>query len=198
MKSIFFVILFFSLTFYLQAQNNIGIKYFGLSIHPKLDKRNAEIMDLKLDNNGVLVLNLGGEVMYEYFFYKDKYSIKFIQALYSDCASKLGGFTHLGVRGRILKKGKHSLYGGIGPTFVFRRNWLTIPGYIDGGVYKGDKNSKYQSFFIWYGGEFEYKYRLSSKIDFTISFVPGYPDLLSLSFGVSYRMKETTTNTTGQ
>ncbi len=187
-RILFIVFSFFSVCLF--AQNNIGVKFFGLSIHPELDKRNAVVMTNKLDKNGVFVLNFGGELMYEHFVYKDKYSIKMVQALYSDCASKFGGFAHLGFRGKIFKKGKHSLYGGIGPTFVFRRNWLENPKYIDQGLYKGGKGKKYQSFFLWYGGEFEYKYKINKKIDFAISLIPGYPDLISLSFGVSYNFQK--------
>ncbi len=185
-----FLLLLVLLVNSLQAQNNIGFKYFGLSIHPNLEKENAKIMDLKFDKNGVFVLNLGGEITYEHFIYKDKFSIKFVQALYSDCASKLGGFIHLGFRSKIFKIKKHSLYGGIGPTYVFRENWLRIQGYIDGGLYKGNKNKKYQHFFIWYGGEFEYKYNITNELDFAVSFIPGYPDLLSLSFGLNYNLKK--------
>ncbi len=170
----------------LHAQNNIGLKLFGLSIHPETVKENAVVMPRKLDKNGVLVLNIGAEIMYEHFVYKDKYSLKFVQALYADCADQLGGFVHIGVRGRIFSLGKHRLYGGIGPTLVFRRSWLDLAEYKDQGLFQGD--GRYQYLFLWYGGEFEYKYELNSKFDFAISFIPGYPDLLSLSLGLSYKL----------
>lgn len=41
----------------LKAQNNIGIKYFGLSIHPKGEHENSFLMPNKLDKNGYLVMN---------------------------------------------------------------------------------------------------------------------------------------------
>lgn len=39
--------------------------------------------------------------------------------------------------------------------------------------------------FIWYEGEFEYNYAISDKLNFSASFIPGYPDLMSLSAGVN-------------
>jgi hypothetical protein len=171
------------------AQDNFGIKYFGLSIHPKGENENAFLMPNKLDKNGFLVLNLGAELMYEKFILKDILSIKIIQALYADCAERPGGFSHIGVRGKILKKGKHSIYGGIGPTLVYRKSWLELPGYVNPNRFNSTTGNNIQYLFIWYGGEFEYKYQLGSQIDLAVSFVPGYPDLMSLALGLNFRMK---------
>jgi hypothetical protein len=172
------------------AQDNIGIKYFGLSLHPKGENLNAFLMPNKLDNNAYLVLNLGAELMYEKFILKDIISVKIIQAFYADCAERPGGFSHLGIRGKILKKGKHSIYGGMGPTFIYRRSWLELQGYVNPNRFKADNGDKYQYLFIWYGGEFEYKYQLGSQMDFAVSFVPGYPDLMSLALGLNFRLNQ--------
>ena len=169
------------------AQDNIGIKLFGLSIHPKGEKDNAFLMPNKLDKNAYLVMNFGAEIMYEKFLYKDIVSAKIVQALYVDCAEKLGGFSHIGIRAKIFKIDRHSLYGGIGPTLVFRRNWQEMSGYVNPNRFKGDVNEKWQQLFLWYGGEFEYKYIISDRIDFSASFIPGYPDLMSLAAGVNYK-----------
>ena len=169
------------------AQDNIGIKYFGLSIHPKGEKKNSFLMPNKLDKYAYLVMNFGAELIYEKFIYKDILSVKAVQAIYADCAEKFGGFSHIGFRAKIFKIGKHSLNGGIGPTLVFRENWQKINGYVNPNRFKGDKNEKWQYLFLWYGGEFEYKYVLSTSIDFSVSFVPGYPDLMSIAFGVNFK-----------
>ncbi|RYM34687.1 hypothetical protein ERX46_04750 [Brumimicrobium glaciale] len=169
------------------AQDNIGIKFFGLSLHPKGEHENAFLMPNKLDENGYFVMNFGTEIMYEKFIYKDILSIKVIQAIYSDCAARLGGFSHIGLRAKIFKIGKHTLNGGIGPTLVFRRNWLDLEGYVNPNRFKGGPENTFQYLFLWYGGEFEYKYQMNEKLDFAISFVPGYPDLMSLAFGVNLR-----------
>ena len=170
------------------AQDNIGIKYFGLSLHPKGENMNASLMPNKLDKNAYLVLNLGAELMYEKFILKDILSVKIIQALYADCAERPGGFSHIGLRGTIYRKGKHSISGGMGPTLIYRKSWQELEGYIDPNRFKAANGHKYQYLFIWYGGEFEYKYQLGAQMDFAVSFVPGYPDLMSLALGLHFRL----------
>ena len=187
LKRIFFIFLVCLFSINLIAQNNVGIKLFGLSIHPKGERANAFLMPRKLDKNAYLVMNVGGILSYEHFVFRDILSIKTANALYSDCAARLGGFFHIGIRGTIIKSGRHVLNGGIGPTLVFRRNWLELDGYVNPNRFKGGLGEKWQYLFLWYGGEFEYKYALNKKIDFAVSFVPGYPDLMNLSMGINYK-----------
>lgn len=165
-------------------QNNISIKFVGLSIHP-LGEDNAFLMPNKLDENAHLVVNYGGLISYEHFLHKDMFSVKVIQALYADCAARLGGISHIGLRGRILRKGKHSIYGGIGPTLLYRKNWEDLAGYENTGRFKGDVGDTWQYAFLWYGGEFEYNYLISDKIECSMNFTPGYPDLMSLTAGIN-------------
>ena len=172
-----------------QYKRNLNFKYFGLTFHPRGDD-NAELMPLNPDGKGYLVFNIGGSVAYEQYFVQDKFSVKAIQALYADCAMQFAGFTHLGVRAVIFQIGRHSLNGGLGPTLVFRRNWSDLEGYNSNtSFFGGDPNDKWQYKMIWYAGEFEYNYRLSDRADFSTSFVPGYPNIMSLSFGVRYWLK---------
>lgn len=170
-----------------EAQNNIGFKYFGLSIHPAGEPENASLMPHKLDSKAVLVLNLGAEISYEHFIYDEAVSLKMVQAGYADCAARLGGFSHLGFRLKIVDSKNHSLYGGIGPTLVYRRNWLEMEDYVNLHRFKGGVDDRWQYLFLWYGGEIEYKYKRSKQWDFAISFVPGYPDLMSLALGMHYK-----------
>src|SRR5690625_2348041 len=71
------------------AQNNIGLKYFVMSIHPEGEEYNAFLMTRKLDHKGYLVLNLGREVSYEHFLIENFLPLKLMQALYADCAAQL-------------------------------------------------------------------------------------------------------------
>ncbi|CEN44765.1 conserved exported hypothetical protein [Capnocytophaga canis] len=169
------------------GQDNIGIKFFGLSFHPLGERQNAHLMPNKLDRNAYFVLNLGAIVSAEKFVYEG-ISIKFAQGVYADCAVQFGGFSHIGIRFKIFEIQRHKLSGGLGPTLVFRKNWQKLEGYHNPNVFKGSKESRWQYLFLWYGGEFEYKYALNERFDLTMSFVPGYPDLMSLSFGVNYNL----------
>ena len=107
---LFFILFFITFSIKNIAQDNVGIKFFGLSIHPKGEAKNAQLMPNKLDKKAYLVMNFGAEASYEKFVYKDIFSVKVVQAFYADCAEMLGGFTHLGVRGKIFKTSRHSLY----------------------------------------------------------------------------------------
>lgn len=184
---IFWSLIFVFLPFILNAQNNIGVKYFGLSIHPEGEAANAFLMPNRLDEKGYLVLNIGGEISYEHFVIRNVLSVKAVQAAYADCAALPGGFSHLGFRLRIFDLEKHSLYGGLGPTIIYRKNWLTLEGYTNLHRFKGSAEVKWQYLFLWYGGEFEYKYKFSRHWDLSLSFVPGYPDLMSLAAGILYK-----------
>ena len=165
------------------GQANLNLKFFGVSLHPR-GETNAPLMPLNPDKRGYLVFNLGGTLGYEYFLRKDKVSLKAVQSLYADCALQLGGFTHLGIRWVIFKKGKHSLNGGLGPTLVFRRNWYRLEGYQYSGFFKGQPEDTWQYNFIPYAGELEYNVAFNDKYELSTALIPGYPSLISLSVGL--------------
>ena len=169
-------------------RNSIGLKFMGLSFHPLSGKPNAELMPNRLDKQAYFVLDLGALLSYEYFIVPDVLSVKFIQGLYADCAAQLAGVTSVGLRARIFQIGRHSLLGGIGPTWIYRHNWYHIPNYVDTKYYKGTPADKWQYKFLWYGGELEYKFAISSKLDFATIFVPGYPDLMAFAVGINYKL----------
>lgn len=167
----------------LQLKNAFTVKFIALSIHPVKDNPNAKIYRNRLDKNGYLVMQYGGVLGYERFFYKDIFSIRVQQGLYADCAAVFAGFTHIGWRGRIFKTGKHSLNGGIGPTLVYRRDWSRMKGYVDDGYFK--RHNQWQYKFLWYGGEFEYNYQLTANGQFSVMVVPGFPEVIT--FGIGWR-----------
>ena len=160
----------------------------GLSFHPLSGKPNAELMPNRLDEQAYFVLDFGALLTYEYFIVPDVLSVKFIQGLYADCAAQIAGVTSIGLRARIFQIGRHSLFGGIGPTWIYRHNWYRIPNYVDTEYYKGTPTDKWQYKFLWYGGELEYKFAISSKLDFATIFVPGYPHLMAFAVGVNYKL----------
>jgi hypothetical protein len=169
----------------LNAQSyNIGIKFFGLSVHP-LGAVNAELMPLKLDAKGIFVVDLGAMAFFEKYLWSNSTSIKISQAFYGDCIMQFAGFSHIGVRKKIFTIGKHNLNGGIGPSLIYRKNWYDIDGYDDAfSFFNGNKEDVWQWRFLWYGGEFEYNYNIKDNIDFSVTFIPGFPDLVGFAFGV--------------
>ena len=131
MKLIFLILLLFSSsTFRVSSQNNIGIQFFGLAIHPKGDPLNAHLMPFKLDPKAYFVVNFGVIGSYNHFIYKEIISIKLAQNFFADCALQFAGVTQLGVRVRVFKIGRHILQLGIGPTYMFRKSWYELDGYL--------------------------------------------------------------------
>ncbi|MDX5480627.1 MAG: hypothetical protein LPK07_03000 [Hymenobacteraceae bacterium] len=165
-------------------KNAFTLKFFGLSAHLRATPY-PELFKNKLDEKGILVMNFGGIAGYDRFVVRDVISVRVEQGLYSDCASSLAGFTHLGWRGQIFEAGRHSLNGGFGPTLVYRRDWNRLQGYEDDGYFNRDGDWQYK--FYWYGGEFEYNYQLTGQYDLSVNLVPGIPELVS--FGVGFRKR---------
>ena len=187
-KIILFILLIYP-SFTGTAQNNFTLKFFGLSFHPDGDV-NADNMPTKIDRNGVAVVNLGMYFGYENFFHKDKLSAKVVTAIYSDCGGLFSGLVHIGFRGVILDTKRFSINGGICPTFIFRRSWYSkFDDYVNSGFYRGNETDFWQYKFLWYGGELEFNYKLNEVLDLSTTFIPGYPKLLELSFGVRYRFQ---------
>lgn len=170
------------------SQSCFTVKYFGLTIHPFGDNQ-ARFQPYKLDDEAHLILNFGGFAGYEKYLWEDIVSAKVIQGIFSDCSAGLATITHIGLRGFLFENKKHKLAFGIGPTFIIRNDWNRFDGYEDSDFFnrttiKGIGNVQYKLFY--YGFELEYDYRLSDKVDFSLSFTPGVPLVMALSFGVKY------------
>jgi len=165
-------------------KNALTVKAFGLSFHLKKSPH-PEIFPNRLDDNGYITLNYGAIVGYDRFIVRNVHAIRLEQGLYADCSASLAGFTHLGWRGLIFRKNRHSMNGGIGPTLVYRRDWNRIEGYADDGYFNRRGNWQYK--FYWYAGELEYNYKLNKQTDFSVNLVPGLPELISFGMGVRQR-----------
>ena len=182
MKIFVFVILFslFSIFPLFSQQLAFGMKFTGLSIHPG-GARHPDIMPLKLDNNGVYVITPGVRLNFEYFLFRNIISVKIEQGLYRDCAFQSGGFTHIGLRSRIFQIGRHSLNGGIGPTFLYRRSWYRVDGYRGNDLFfRGSPEDEWQWRFLWYGGDLEYNFRIAGNTELSVSLVPFIPILVHI------------------
>jgi hypothetical protein len=169
------------------AQNNISLKYFGLTIHPFGD-RTAYMQPYKLDKNARFVLNFGGFASYEHFVWEDILSVKGLQGVFTDCSGGMAGVTHIGVRTNV-DRGRHRVSFGLGPTFFYREDWNRIEGYQDSGFLKHGNSRLFgpvQYRFFWYGMELEYDYRLGDRTDLSVGCTPGFPFVFTWSVGVKY------------
>lgn len=189
MKRIVFfgtVLLFIATT--VRAQNSFSLRYFGLTIHPFGDQT-SQLQPFKLDKKAIIVANFGGFAVYDHYIFYDQIAITGMQGVFSDCSAGLAGFTHIGIRGLLMDKGKHRLMLDIGPMIYYRRDWNRFPEYVDGGVFRryhsrnlGDLQYK----FFWIAGEFSWNWQLSKEFDFNAGFTPGLPLALAFSAGISW------------
>lgn len=189
LKRITFLLFVIAFSSHVFSQNNVGLQFFGLAIHPKGDPLNAHLMPFKLDKDAYFVVNFGVVASYDHFVYKDILSIKVGQTIFADCATRFAGVSHIGIRVKVFKIGKHRLQLGIGPTFMFRRSWFELNGYVQTHPINGSPEDKYQTRFIWYGGEIEYKYSINDYIDISAGFIPYYNIIMSTYLGINYKFK---------
>ena len=118
------------------SQISFGIKFMGLSYHPK-KSLHPHLYKRKLDRWGHGVVNMGIVFQVEYFV-NQNVSIKYSQALLQDCAGKFAGLSHLGMRVGFFMDPRQQHYGsaGLGPTFFYRKNWSDLDGYVNAGLLK--------------------------------------------------------------
>ncbi|MEE9166725.1 MAG: hypothetical protein V3U24_04590 [Candidatus Neomarinimicrobiota bacterium] len=164
------------------SQVHLGIKFIGPTIHLKKSPH-PHLYQRRLDRNGFLVLNVGIIVSFEVFLYKDMVSLKMVQGVLSDCAEHLAGFSHIGLRGTLAGK-NHSISIGNGPTVFYRKDWRSLPGYVDEGIFKRKRGWQYV--FFWHAGEVEYNSHINGNFTLSTTIIPGPPEFVALASGVRY------------
>jgi len=162
------------------AQWFFEIKFVGISAHLKKNPH-PHLYKRKLDKSGFLVMNLGVIFSIEKMVCNDFLSLKFSQAFFLDCASELAGFSHAGLRfnGTI---DHHHFAIGNGPTLFYRKDWKTLEGYVDEGLFKTYKEYQYRYF--WYAGEINYDYFFTNSEAFSFTLIPGPPEFATFAAGL--------------
>lgn len=173
--------LFSQVGLFCSAQETITLKYFGLTIHPFGDKT-ANLQPNKLDKNAHFVANIGLFIGYEKFLYEDRFSIKLIQGFISDCSNGFASVTHFGPRVALLKREKHRIYFGIGPTLLIRDSWLRFGDAYESSGFFNETYSDHFGDLQWklipYAFEFEYDIAFNPENQFSISLTPGVPAII--------------------
>jgi hypothetical protein len=182
----FCVLLFLFAFAPLHAQWYIGLKFVGLSWHVKASKH-PQLFLHKLDRKGHATLTFGAAVTVEYRI-KPYLSVKFDQGLLSDCAGRFAGMSLFTVRTNVPLGKLGEGTGGLGPFFYYRRNWNELEGYVDDGLFKISKNKRWQTKFVWYGGELEHNYPITDRMDISTNLLPAIPVVFTLTPGVRYRL----------
>jgi hypothetical protein len=181
-----FILFFLCSTTLVSAQWFIGLKFMGLSFHPGTNL-NKQHYKTAFGKNKRFVMNYGVAVTTEYMFYPNV-SVKYDQALFRDCAGKFAGSSMLNLRYTVFlgKLGTGSV--GFGPFFFYRKSWTSFDDYTDEGYFKISENGKWQTKFVWYGGELEHDYPIGNGWDISTNFLPGIPVVYVLTPGVRKRL----------
>ncbi len=170
------------------GQSNIAVKYFGLTVHPFGDKF-ARHQPYKLDDKAFFVANYGAFIEYERFIKEDAFSIKIGQGIFADCSAGMAGATFVGLKGLLKPIGRHRFGLAVGGLFILRRSWTRFPDYKKSTIFKEVKTESLgnvQYAFYPYGIDIEYDYLLSPKWDFSVSFTPGFPFVMTFAVGAKY------------
>ena len=188
MKIIFFVLLFLIFTSPLHAQFFIGVKLIGISFHPGKNV-NAACFKTGLGKNKRIALNGGIAITAEYKF-NYWFSVKLDQAAFRDCGGKFAGMTMFNFRytQKLGTLGDGSV--GFGPFLFYRKSWKCFDNYCDEGYFKCSANGKWQTKFVWYGGELEHNYPLKNGMDLSTNFFPGIPVVYVLASGLRFSNPE--------
>lgn len=172
----------------LHSQTDFSLRYFGLTVHPFGDQT-AQLQPYKLDKHAYVVANFGGFVSVDHYIFYDQIAVTGMQGIFADCSGGIAGFSHIGISGLIVDKGKHRLMVDIGPMIYYRRDWNRFPEYEDAGVFHRYKSRTFgalQYKIFWVAGEFSWHWQLSEHLDFNLGFTPGLPLAMSISAGVSW------------
>ena len=176
------VLLFLHLSLSAGAQWYVGVKLMGISIHT--DKGlNSSLFHCAVGKNNRVAFHIGVAVMCEYRF-NNWLSAKYDQCVFRDCAAKFAGMSMFNLRYTQDLGRAGDVSAGMGPFFYYRKSWYSIPEYEDDGYFHVSRSGKWQTKFVWYGGEIEYNYPLNDHTDWSTNILPGIPVVVAVASGV--------------
>lgn len=162
-----------------------GLKFTGLTYHPD-GGENEEPYPRSLDSEDFWVLQVGAQADGDYLLHKYLY-LRASTSLYRDCADVWAGFFHFGFRANYDTPIGLSFRVGVGPTLIWRENWLgVVKGYKRDSFFGAARPGTFQSAFIYHGGDFEVEYKAWEHVSLVYSVIPGWPEVIHNSAGARY------------
>lgn len=162
----------------------LGLKYTGLSFHP--DGGEHEGYPRKLDDAAFWVLLIGAELDADWRPFRYLY-LRGSASLYKDCADLWAGYYHLGFRANYDFGDRVGVRIGIGPTYLWRQNWLhRVAGYHHDSFFGDSTQGDFQGKFIAYGGDAEIEWKAWDHVSLAYSVIPGWPEVIQSSAGFRY------------
>lgn len=163
-----------------------GLKFTGITYHPD-GGENEEPYKRSFDDEDFWVLQVGGQLDGDYLLHRFFY-LRATTSLYRDCADVWAGFFHFGFRANYDTPFGLSMRVGIGPSYIWRENWLgVVKGYRRDSFFGPATDGTFQTAFLWHGGDIELEYRAWDKASIVYSVIPGYPEVIHNSIGARYR-----------
>jgi hypothetical protein len=171
----------------LNSQISIGISIGGIGYHP-IEDRNSEFYKWKLDKKGKFI-GYAGTTFFLTYRINENFGVKVQQSIVlHDCAGKFAGITHVGLNlyddiiG--LTNERNEISASIGPFLYYRKNWSKIDGYTNNPKFnKLSRYKKWETKFVWHGGQIEYLHLLNENNSLSLNILPGYPYLYTLGIG---------------
>lgn len=160
-----------------------AVKYTGLTYHPD-GGENAQPYKRSLDDEDFWVVMVGLQADADYILHRFLY-LRAATSLYRDCADVWAGFYHFGFRANWDVTERFSLRIGVGPTYLWRENWLgKVPGYRRDSFFGPATEGTFQGKFIWHGGDAEAEWKAWNRVSLVYSVIPGYPEVIQSSAGL--------------
>lgn len=160
----------------------LGANYYALTYHPG---GGGADYPRELDKDAYWVIQLGGEANADYYLSR-WFLLRAAGSLYKDCADVWAGYAHLGFRLNWAPAPRLALRIGIGPSFLWRESWLGKVARYRSDAFFGrpSPDDRFQSAWIWYGGNMEAEIKLGRGMGLVYSLVPGYPLVMTSSLGL--------------
>jgi hypothetical protein len=160
----------------------LGADYYALTYHPG---GGGAKYPRELDDSAYWVVQVGAEGYADYFA-RPWLIIRAAGAAYKDCADVWAGFIHLGFRLNWAPVERAAFRIGIGPSFLWRESWLGVVERYRADAFFGrpKPTDKWQTAWIWYGGNLEAEYKFGRRLGLLYSLVPGYPLVITSSLGL--------------
>lgn len=141
----------------------------------------------KLDRRGMAVVTNGIVVTLDIYL-NENWHLKLAQSyIPHDCGGKFLGMAHVGLGYTVTDFHPHRGSISFGPMFFYRRSWHDLEFYSDPTrFFKTSKNGRWQTKFVWHGGQVEYDYFVRPNQALSVNVVPAVPELFSFTPGWKY------------
>ncbi|NOZ34730.1 MAG: hypothetical protein GXO80_05475 [Chlorobi bacterium] len=182
MKTILFILSFFTGITVLSAQSSISARLLTVSAHP-FAEQNLPLHQNTIDNSGYITFEPGLIFSYDRFFVKEL-SFRISTSVMNDRYNTLAGYSQIMLKYKVLKYYKHSFYIGFGPAVFYETDKSDIDGWVNEDNYNLSGNTLYK--IAWLSGMAEYNYYLTKKIDLAITLNHSHSKSFALSLGVRF------------